>query len=77
MTTIIAQDPSFLLCWALQLGSLLPGKAYAFFSHTHKAQPDNMPLLDEVRPRHRACASPRPCPSRVQRVEEQALDVWD
>lgn len=31
-----------------QLGILLPERAYAFFSHTHKAQPENMPLLDEV-----------------------------
>ena len=33
---------------AMQVGSLLPDRAYAFFSHTHKAQPENMPLLDEV-----------------------------
>ncbi|KAG6542771.1 hypothetical protein Mapa_015848 [Marchantia paleacea] len=31
-----------------QLGELLPKRAYAFFSHTHKAQPENMALLDEV-----------------------------
>ncbi|EOD22102.1 Saccharopine dehydrogenase, partial [Emiliania huxleyi CCMP1516] len=29
-------------------GSLLPGKNYLFFSHVIKAQPENMPLLDEV-----------------------------
>lgn len=27
---------------------LLPNKTYAFFSHTIKAQKDNMPLLDKV-----------------------------
>uniref|UniRef100_A0A2N9H412 Alanine dehydrogenase/pyridine nucleotide transhydrogenase N-terminal domain-containing protein n=1 Tax=Fagus sylvatica TaxID=28930 RepID=A0A2N9H412_FAGSY len=26
----------------------LPDRAYAFFSHTHKAQKENMPLLDKV-----------------------------
>lgn len=31
-----------------QPGTLLPERAYAFFSHTHKAQAENMPLLDEV-----------------------------
>ncbi|KAL3698775.1 hypothetical protein R1sor_012851 [Riccia sorocarpa] len=31
-----------------QLGTLLPERAYAFFSHTHKAQPENMALLDEI-----------------------------
>ena len=30
------------------LGSLLPGKTYCFFSHTIKAQQENMTLLDEV-----------------------------
>ncbi|CAM6098157.1 unnamed protein product [Calypogeia fissa] len=29
-------------------GTLLPDRAYSFFSHTHKAQPENMPLLDEI-----------------------------
>ncbi|KAG0626105.1 hypothetical protein M758_2G102500 [Ceratodon purpureus] len=28
--------------------TLLPDRSYAFFSHTHKAQPENMPLLDKV-----------------------------
>jgi alpha-aminoadipic semialdehyde synthase len=32
----------------VQVGTLLPDRSYAFFSHTHKAQPENMPLLDEV-----------------------------
>lgn len=27
---------------------ILPDRAYAFFSHTHKAQKENMPLLDKV-----------------------------
>ncbi|XP_030488694.2 alpha-aminoadipic semialdehyde synthase [Cannabis sativa] len=27
---------------------ILPDKAYAFFSHTHKAQKENMPLLDKI-----------------------------
>lgn len=27
---------------------ILPDRAYAFFSHTHKAQRENMPLLDKV-----------------------------
>lgn len=27
---------------------LLPDKTYAFFSHTIKAQKDNMPLLDTI-----------------------------
>jgi alpha-aminoadipic semialdehyde synthase len=29
----------------LPVGSVEPGHTYLFFSHTHKAQPDNMPLL--------------------------------
>ena len=32
----------------LQLEMILPDRAYAFFSHTHKAQKENMPLLDKV-----------------------------
>ena len=32
--------------------NLLPGRAYAFFSHTIKAQPENMALLDAVRSNH-------------------------
>lgn len=32
--------------WQLQM--ILPDRAYAFFSHTHKAQKENMPLLDKV-----------------------------
>lgn len=32
----------------LQLDMILPDRAYAFFSHTHKAQKENMPLLDKV-----------------------------
>lgn len=31
-----------------QLQMILPDRAYAFFSHTHKAQKENMPLLDKV-----------------------------
>ncbi|KAL6220857.1 hypothetical protein ACLB2K_008610 [Fragaria x ananassa] len=27
---------------------ILPDRAYAFFSHTHKAQKENMPLLDKI-----------------------------
>ncbi|KAF3439754.1 hypothetical protein FNV43_RR18032 [Rhamnella rubrinervis] len=27
---------------------ILPNRAYAFFSHTHKAQKENMPLLDKI-----------------------------
>jgi alpha-aminoadipic semialdehyde synthase len=27
---------------------ILPERAYAFFSHTHKAQKENMPLLDKI-----------------------------
>ncbi|ONK55827.1 uncharacterized protein A4U43_C10F1380 [Asparagus officinalis] len=27
---------------------ILPDRAYAFFSHTHKAQSENMPLLDKI-----------------------------
>ncbi|KAL2936411.1 Alpha-aminoadipic semialdehyde synthase [Bienertia sinuspersici] len=30
------------------LEMILPERAYAFFSHTHKAQKDNMPLLDKI-----------------------------
>jgi hypothetical protein len=32
----------------MQLEMILPNRAYAFFSHTHKAQKENMPLLDKV-----------------------------
>jgi len=32
----------------VQLEMILPDRAYAFFSHTHKAQKENMPLLDKV-----------------------------
>ncbi|KAK4478988.1 hypothetical protein RD792_014495 [Penstemon davidsonii] len=31
-----------------KLEMILPDRAYAFFSHTHKAQKENMPLLDKV-----------------------------
>ncbi|GAY37557.1 hypothetical protein CUMW_029940 [Citrus unshiu] len=31
-----------------KLEMILPDKAYAFFSHTHKAQRENMPLLDKI-----------------------------
>ncbi|CAK9143273.1 unnamed protein product [Ilex paraguariensis] len=31
-----------------KLEMILPGRAYAFFSHTHKAQKENMPLLDKI-----------------------------
>lgn len=30
------------------LGTMLPDRSYAFFSHAHKSQPDSLPLLDEV-----------------------------
>ncbi|CAL5199116.1 unnamed protein product [Lathyrus oleraceus] len=30
------------------LEMILPDRAYAFFSHTHKAQKENMPLLDKI-----------------------------
>ncbi|TQD77107.1 hypothetical protein C1H46_037383 [Malus baccata] len=31
-----------------KLEMIMPDRAYAFFSHTHKAQKENMPLLDKV-----------------------------
>ncbi|PPS11406.1 hypothetical protein GOBAR_AA09236 [Gossypium barbadense] len=31
-----------------KLDMILPNRAYAFFSHTHKAQKENMPLLDKI-----------------------------
>ncbi|XP_052290465.1 alpha-aminoadipic semialdehyde synthase-like isoform X2 [Citrus sinensis] len=31
-----------------KLEMILPDRAYAFFSHTHKAQPENMALLDKI-----------------------------
>uniref|UniRef100_A0A0E0K614 Saccharopine dehydrogenase (NAD(+), L-glutamate-forming) n=1 Tax=Oryza punctata TaxID=4537 RepID=A0A0E0K614_ORYPU len=31
-----------------KLEMILPDRAYGFFSHTHKAQKENMPLLDEI-----------------------------
>ncbi|CAD6249220.1 unnamed protein product [Miscanthus lutarioriparius] len=31
-----------------KLQMILPDRAYAFFSHTHKAQKENMPLLDKI-----------------------------
>ncbi|XP_022888117.1 alpha-aminoadipic semialdehyde synthase [Olea europaea var. sylvestris] len=31
-----------------KLDMILPDTAYAFFSHTHKAQKENMPLLDKI-----------------------------
>ncbi|XP_062220508.1 alpha-aminoadipic semialdehyde synthase-like isoform X1 [Phragmites australis] len=31
-----------------KLQMILPDRAYAFFSHTHKAQQENMPLLDKI-----------------------------
>ncbi|GMP37121.1 hypothetical protein CsSME_00008955 [Camellia sinensis var. sinensis] len=31
-----------------KLEKILPDRAYAFFSHTHKAQKENMPLLDKI-----------------------------
>ncbi|GJP59146.1 hypothetical protein CLOP_g8444 [Closterium sp. NIES-67] len=30
------------------LGTLLPDRSYTFFSHTHKGQEENLPLLDEI-----------------------------
>lgn len=39
---------SLLLWVSVQLEMILPDRAYAFFSHTHKAQKENMPLLDKV-----------------------------
>ncbi|GKB95846.1 hypothetical protein Tco_0981983 [Tanacetum coccineum] len=32
----------------ISLDMILPDRAYAFFSHTHKAQKENMPLLDKI-----------------------------
>ncbi|KAJ4792712.1 Lysine ketoglutarate reductase/saccharopine dehydrogenase [Rhynchospora pubera] len=31
-----------------KIETILPDRAYAFFSHTHKAQQENMPLLDKI-----------------------------
>ncbi|CAN8327160.1 unnamed protein product [Cochlearia groenlandica] len=31
-----------------EIEMILPERAYAFFSHTHKAQKENMPLLDKI-----------------------------
>ncbi|XAR55198.1 Saccharopine dehydrogenase (NADP(+), L-lysine-forming) [Bertholletia excelsa] len=31
-----------------KLDMILPDRAYAFFSHTHKAQKENMPVLDKI-----------------------------
>lgn len=31
-----------------KLEMILPDRAYGFFSHTHKAQKENMPLLDKI-----------------------------
>lgn len=31
-----------------KLDMILPDRAYSFFSHTHKAQKENMPLLDKI-----------------------------
>uniref|UniRef100_A0A1D1Z4G1 Alpha-aminoadipic semialdehyde synthase n=1 Tax=Anthurium amnicola TaxID=1678845 RepID=A0A1D1Z4G1_9ARAE len=31
-----------------KLDMILPNRAYSFFSHTHKAQRENMPLLDKI-----------------------------
>ncbi|CAH9077061.1 unnamed protein product [Cuscuta europaea] len=31
-----------------KVNMILPDRAYAFFSHTHKAQKENMPLLDKI-----------------------------
>lgn len=40
---------TFIICLSLlQLDMIFPDTAYAFFSHTHKAQKENMPLLDKV-----------------------------
>lgn len=33
---------------SVQLEMILPDRAYAFFSHSHKAQKENIPLLDKV-----------------------------
>ena len=32
----------------MQLEMVFPDRAYAFFSQTHKAKKENMPLLDKV-----------------------------
>lgn len=32
----------------IPIDALIPGKTYCFFSHTIKAQSDNMPLLDAI-----------------------------
>lgn len=37
-----------MMIMVMQLEMILPDRAYAFFSHTHKAQKENMPLLDKV-----------------------------
>lgn len=38
-----------IVLFLVQLEMILPDRAYAFFSHTHKAQPENMALLDKVK----------------------------
>lgn len=37
-------------CLLMQLEMIRRDTAYAFFSHTHKAQEENMPLLDKALP---------------------------
>ncbi|KAH9652953.1 alpha-aminoadipic semialdehyde synthase [Citrus sinensis] len=37
-----------IVLFLVQLEMILPDRAYAFFSHTHKAQPENMALLDKI-----------------------------
>lgn len=44
----ISEAPVILGVKQVPVDQLLPGKTYCFFSHTIKAQRDNMPLLDSV-----------------------------
>lgn len=44
----ISDAPVIIGVKQVPVDSLLPNKTYAFFSHTIKAQDDNMPLLDAI-----------------------------
>ncbi|XP_064400611.1 alpha-aminoadipic semialdehyde synthase, mitochondrial-like [Halichondria panicea] len=48
MTDDISEADTILGVKQVPVQHLLPDKTYAFFSHTIKAQPDNMPLLDAL-----------------------------
>ena len=37
-----------MLEFQVPIDQLIPNKTYAFFSHTIKAQQDNMPMLDAI-----------------------------